>query len=151
MRYAAVTFLFFISAFAKAGSCSFSLMEKTLGVWQATDGKTIVKESWHKVSAKTIEGYGETSLQGQIKNRESMRIVEMTDGLFYIAKVSHNDVPIAFKLVKCTDDTFVFKNEKHDFPKRIEYKFFHRNKMLVKVSDGKEEGFTINFARTNTH
>jgi hypothetical protein len=145
-----IIFLFFISFYTKAETCrSFNLMDRVLGSWESYEGDETIKESWHKVSTKTIEGSGGTYVKGNIKASESMRIVEMSDSIFYIAKVSHNPVPVAFKLVKCNGNTFVFENEKHDFPKRIEYKFLDKNRMLVKVSDGKGEGFTIDFNRTH--
>jgi hypothetical protein len=144
-------FLLLISPYSLAQSCnSINVINKIVGAWGAHQGNQIIKESWGKVSKKTIEGSGATYFKEKVKNSESMRIVEMSGSVFYIAKVSHNSVPVAFRLIKCTDKTFVFENNKHDFPKRIEYKFIHKNKMLVNVSDGKGEGITIKFIRKDT-
>jgi hypothetical protein len=95
----------------------------------------------------TLEGVGATYASEKLNSSESLRIVEMSKAVFYIAKVDHNSLPVAFKLVKCSDTHVIFENLDHDFPKRIEYKAITLDKMTVRVSDAKDKGFTINFVR----
>jgi len=150
MRNSVLIFLLFISPYSFAQTCSSTnVIKNIVGAWESNQGNEIMKESWSKVSKKTFEGSGAAYFNEKVKSHESMRIVEMSGAIFYIAKVNHNLFPVAFTLVKCTDKTFVFENNQHNFPKRIEYKFLHENKMLVNVNDGKGEGFTISFTRTD--
>jgi hypothetical protein len=71
----------------------------------------------------------------------------MAGGVFYISKVTHNELPVAFKLNHCADGRFVFDNPAHDFPRRLEYAPGPDGGLTVKVSDGADKGFSLNFSR----
>lgn len=118
------------------------------GKWISEDEKNITIEKWEKISRKTIEGKGITNSKKEKKliNSESLRIVEMSGKIFYIAKVSHNSLPIAFKLIECSKNYALFENPDHDFPKSIEYKLINDNRLIVKVSNEKRE-FQIKFQK----
>ena len=70
----------------------------------------------------------------------------MSGDIFYIAKVHHNELPIAFKLTQCSDSVAVFENPEHDFPKKIEYKLTDQDRITVTVGSS-GEGFKIDFQR----
>lgn len=134
---------------AKAQTCN-SLSGLTIfeGSWQEDkqDQKTI--ENWKIVSEDSIEGTGEIyNGKGDRISFESLRIVQMSDEIFYIAKVTHNDFPTSFKLVKCGYNKFEFENLNHDFPKNITYLFKEPDRLLVTVTGDNDEGFNINFQR----
>lgn len=140
---------------ASADSCrTLAQLTWLLGRWEAVGEKTIVYERWAAVSTESWEGFGETrraaaSREEQtVLERESLRLVSMGDEIFYLAKVDHNALPVAFKLVDCGEDHAVFANPDHDFPRRIEYRIVE-NRMEVHVSDGEPEGkgFTLRFMR----
>lgn len=107
-----------------------------LGHWTGEHGVT---ESWKQAGDRTYEGHG---FDG--KSSESLRLVEMSGEVFYIAKVAHNELPVAFKLAICGDDLLVFENPDHDFPRRIEYRR-DGDALIVRVSDGAERGFDLKF------
>lgn len=137
-------------SFSYADGCdSVSAFQWLLGNWASNGEKSIVLESWTTASDHTFEGSGETRSKttNELISSESLRLVEMSGEIFYIAKVAHNDRPIAFKLSHCTDNSSAFENPDHDFPKRIEYRVDHTNTLVVTVSDGKEEGFSIKFLK----
>ena len=125
-----------------------------LGRWQAVGDTTTVFERWAAVSTDSWEGYGETASNGEsaadrsVLEREALRLVNMGDEIFYLAKVAHNALPVAFKLVDCGDDWAVYENPDHDFPRRLEYRIAG-NGMDVHVSDGLADGkgFTLRFTR----
>lgn len=124
---------------ASAQACnSLEVASWMLGHWETEAGGT---ETWSRVSDDTYEGQG---FDG--RSHESLRLVEMADGVFYIAKVAHNDLPIPFKLTGCTEDTLVFENPTHDFPQRLEYRR-DGEAMQVRVSDGGARGFGLMFHR----
>ena len=123
-------------------------LEWLIGKWERRTNDNITIEFWHKAGDHTFEGFSETLriATGEIVNYETLRIVEMSGEIFYIAKVSHNELPILFKLTESANSTFVFQNPSHDFPKKIEYKIVSKNEMLVTVGN-KERGFKINFLK----
>ena len=135
---------------ALAGECrTLGSLEWLLGDWVADGAKSTFRESWAARGPRTWEGRGvETSKADPAKtSAEELRLVEMTDGVFYIAKVTHNLLPVAFRLSECADGRFAFVNPTHDFPKRLDYVRQGEDKLVVRVSDGAGEGFTLNFTR----
>ncbi len=98
-----------------------------------------------------LGGQGRRDFQGRSRrstSAEELRLVEMADGVFYIAKVTHNELPVAFRLSECADGRFAFVNPTHDFPKRLDYVRQGEDRLVVRVSDGADKGFTLNFTRT---
>ena len=133
-----------------AGSCGSQIdgelaeFHWLLGDWTAGNGT--ITESWRSVSNHTFEGAGETNNDGKV-SRESMRLVQMSDEIFFIAKVAHNERPVAFKLARdSTPSRAIFVNAEHDFPKQIVYRQDGPD-LVVEVSDGVSKGFEIHFSR----
>lgn len=117
------------------------------GHWLNETEKSRNIEHWTRVSPTTVEGEGKVfDIQGMLKTQESLRLVQMNGDIFYIAKVSHNHLPIAFKAVSCGVNTVTFKNNQHDFPNQLTYKI-EQNRLVVGVKDNKGKGFTITFER----
>jgi hypothetical protein len=120
-----------------------------VGAWQAESRDRLISETWARVSPITLEGRGVTRSRadGAIRDSEDLRLVAMGDGVFYFAKVSHNERPVAFRLTACAGDTLVFENAAHDFPRRIEYRRVDGARLEVHVSDGADRGFRLDFTR----
>ncbi len=120
-----------------------------LGDWRADGSKSSFFESWSEVGPQTFEGTGieRSKPDGAVKSAESLRLVEMGGGVFYVAKVAHNELPVAFRLTACADGRFVFENPAHDFPRRIEYRHQETGRFSARVSDGAENGFTVEYVR----
>lgn len=118
------------------------------GKWVSSENNSTTIEVWKKVSEHSLEGYGKTinDSDSTLKNYESLRILEMSQEIFYLAKVEHNDLPIPFKLTQSSKNNFVFENPGHDFPNRIEYNFLNETKLEVIVGS-KEKLFKINFEK----
>lgn len=145
---AAFTFCVLLSGTASAGSCdSLEVAEWLLGAWESRDGEKAFAESWIRLSDTTFEGKGVTTKGAKQIDGESLRLVQMDEGVFYISKVAHNRLPIAFELTVCEPQRLVFENAAHDFPKRLEYVVTGTDTMKVAVTDGKEKGFTLSFRR----
>ncbi len=140
-----------ISTNIHANTCSsLTPLNWLIGEWQTDKSASFVNEIWQKVSDDTFEGQGKTN-----SSSESLRLVQMADEVFYLAKVSHNPLPIAFKLNHCKNKQFVFENMQHDFPNKIEYRQISSNALQVIVSGKAEKSFTIQLYRAqnkaNTH
>lgn len=132
-----------------AGCDSLERMRWLLGDWTADGSKKSFHESWVEVGPRTFEGTGieRSRVDGAIQGGEVLRLVEMAGSVYYLSKVTHNELPIAFRLNSCSDGRFVFDNPAHDFPKRLEYRQEPDGGLTVSVSDGAEQGFTLNFVR----
>ena len=141
-------FIVIFFSVSSAGQVKLSNLSWLLGKWESLSGGTYTTESWERLSDNTFEGYGETINTTSIESisSETLRIVEMSGEIFYIAKVAHNQYPIAFKLTQCSDSSFVFENHEHDFPQRIEYTLSNEDQLTVNVSNTKD-GFSIHFVR----
>jgi hypothetical protein len=139
-----------IGAAAHAGPCaSLEPARWLLGSWIADGGNRIVAETWTEASPTTFEGAGVTRerTDGSVFDGEALRLVAMADGVFYVAKVAHNDYPVAFRLSTCEADRLVFENPGHDFPRRLEYRRVDGDRLEVHVSDGADRGFRLDFRR----
>ena len=118
-----------------------------VGNWNSENSKLKTNESWEQISAKTLEGSGYTySIEkNKIVSSETLRLVEMSGEVFYMAKVASNNLPVAFKLTSCTATTAIFENSLHDFPKKISYQLNKEKNITVFVSGVKGKGFSIEF------
>jgi hypothetical protein len=128
---------------------SLASMKWLLGEWHAEDGKSTWHESWTAAGAGTWEGRGVETAKADPSqaSAEDLRLVEMGGGVFYVAKVAHNELPVAFRLVECDATHLAFANRTHDFPRRLDYTRQGDDRLQVRVSDGGEKGFTLDFAR----
>ncbi|MBU2879770.1 DUF6265 family protein [Aliiglaciecola lipolytica] len=123
---------------------SLTQLQWLVGNWQTTpDGNT--QESWLKISDDTLTGTGSSrDASGKLQQQESMRLVQMQTEIFYLAKVGHNSLPVAFRAKNCTANTVTFENPNHDFPKQIEY-LRTENTLLVNVSGNNGRGFKVHY------
>ncbi len=104
------------------------------GHWQYQGDGQKVRESWWAVSENTMEGEGQTrTTSNERVSAETLRIVAMSNMVFYLAKVDSNLLPIAFKLIDCESNRLVFENKEHDFPQTIIYQLVDDNHIHVKV------------------
>lgn len=131
------------SAFAQ---CEFHSLDPLIGEWQAQTKNSVINESWRKVSAQSFEGQGQSyDRAGTLKDSEELRLVQMQGRVFYLAKVKHNPLPVAFALTLCKNNKFRFENTSHDFPKQLDYQLLSADVLLVDISDGAGKGFQLNF------
>jgi hypothetical protein len=149
-RYLSAVLLATLALPASASACrSLAPLEWLLGEWTAERGVSTFRESWASLGPRTWEGRGiETSKADPHRSRvEALRLVEMADEVFYIAKVAHNELPVAFRLSECEAGRFAFVNPAHDFPRRLDYAREPDGSLTVRVSDGADQGFAREFER----
>jgi len=138
------------SPLALANSCdSLAPMSWIAGEWTAQSSQVSIKESWQRLSDNTFDGLTITSLtaDGKVLADDQMRLVDMGDNVFLIAKVTGNDLPTSFKLTSCKDNKFTFENHWHDFPKIISYQFVDDKNVAVVISDGRKKTFNLAYKR----
>ncbi|MDX1459878.1 MAG: DUF6265 family protein [Xanthomonadales bacterium] len=117
------------------------------GHWEARTSNSRIVERWTRVSDATAEGYGEVydRASGELKSREVLRLVEMGGTIFYLPKVAHNPLPIAFRLTSCGPKHATFENPDHDFPTRIAYRMEEDGRLSADVRGHDRNGFTLQF------
>jgi hypothetical protein len=143
-----MSLLLILQTTAQAKSCStLESLTWLIGDWKSEDSKLKINESWKRISDKTFEGSGYTySIEkNKIVSSETLRLVEMTGEVFYLAKVASNNLPVAFKLTSCTVETVIFENSQHDFPQKISYQLNEEKNLTVFVTGEKAKGFSIQF------
>jgi hypothetical protein len=120
------------------------------GTWRAETRDSLVTETWTIVSNGTYEGSGVTRARadGSLQDSEELRLLAMGGHVFYVAKVAHNERPVAFRLTSCDAGRFVFENPAHDFPRRIEYRRVDDARFEAHVSDGGRRGIQLVFSRS---
>lgn len=136
-----------VSVSAQAASCqSVAALSPLLGVWQAQDGKQ--QEHWQRAGELTLEGRMVTLEDSERQvTKEYMRIVSMGDEIFYLAKVAHNALPVAFKMITCSNETWTFENAGHDFPTQLIYRIQNQTNLAVDVKGRNGKGFTLMFEK----
>ncbi|MFA3789624.1 DUF6265 family protein [Aliiglaciecola sp. SL4] len=115
-----------------------------VGDWQTMpDGNT--QEKWLQISEDTFTGSGSSrDASGDLQQQESMRLVQMQREIFYLAKVGHNSLPVAFRAKNCEPNSVTLENPNHDFPKQIIY-LRKGNKLVAEVSGNNGKGFTVHY------
>jgi hypothetical protein len=95
------------------------------GTWEGTSsGGNHFYETWTMAGDNMMIGRSYEVAKGDTVFGEQLRIEEREDGVFYVAKVSHNVDEVAFKLVQVDADRAVFTNPEHDFPQRFIYETY---------------------------
>jgi hypothetical protein len=115
----------YLTSPAGADECrSLESVEWFLGEWETSPSRVVIREYWHRVSDDTFEGESITKslTNDDVVNYETLRLVSMSDSVFYIAKVTDNELPVPFRLTRCSDSIAVFENPVHDAPQRLIYR-----------------------------
>lgn len=120
------------------------------GQWEGIQGSGIYHEEWDFKSEDELTGKAYMIRSGEILNTEILKIHENSEGIYYTADVSHNVAPVSFKLTFQDENSFVFENPEHDFPKKITYEFENINKLKASVeatNKGKLKKIEFNLRR----
>ena len=145
----AITLLFSLSASSVADCHSLRNLAWLKGKWLANSNQNQIHETWREVSPQTYEGKAWTlDEHGELASQESLRLVNMENQIFYLAKVAHNTLPTSFKATMCSPQRVEFVNLNHDFPNSIEYRLVG-NEIHVRVEDLEGKGFQLKFAGEN--
>jgi len=78
----------------------------------------------------------------QVKAKDTVLLEQVSlrhtkDGIFYIPVVKENDMkPVSFKLTSNSNNSFVFENLLHNFPKRIVYEIVSADSLHAYIDGG---------------
>lgn len=111
------------------------------GTWKMDNRE--IYERWDKLNDNSLKGFSYT-FQGTVMTVSEYLDIALSDNrIVYTASVLNQNQgeAIGFTLTK-SDSIFAFENPNHDFPKKIEYQVLSDTELMVKVTDGGQEGFS---------
>lgn len=116
-----------------------------IGTWKMEQGE--VFEHWDVLSAESMKGISYRLEGDRMIITEYLDITRQGDDVIYSAVViGQNDGKgVDFRMSR-VDNTFIFANPDHDFPKKIEYSLINESELFVKVSGNGRE-FSYNMKR----
>lgn len=137
------------SAVLAADCTQLSQLNWLLGDWQMDGQNSEVTEHWQRVSATSYEGIGTTTSKSNPAQTtaESMRLLDMSGELFFLAKVPNNPLPVAFAASGCEPGRVIFSNEAHDFPQYLAYQLSPDGTLKVQVSSRNNPGFVLAYQK----
>ncbi len=116
----------------------FKKLDVLEGIWIMNSGKRIIGEEWKKTDAELLQckGFYVKGKDTVITENVDLKITEK--GIFYIPVVEdqNNREPVSFKLTSAENDSYVFENPQHDFPKRITYQFVSADSLHAFIDGG---------------
>ena len=121
---------------------AFNRLYPLQGKWIMRTGKGFIGEEWIKINDDYLQNRGYMIKGKDTIITERVALTNTKEGIFYTSTVEdqNNKQPIAFRLTAADDNTFVFENQQHDFPKRIVYKLITADSLHAWIDDGTETG-----------
>ena len=106
-------------------------IEWLLGIWHFDEETSPMYEMWKRTSDKTFEGVAYNLEQKGMEEREveALRILEVGESIYYLAKLPQNEFPTIFRATKILKKKVIFENPFHDFPRKITYMKIDPDKM----------------------
>jgi hypothetical protein len=111
------------------------------GVWKMNTKRGVLCEEWKKVHDNYLQSTGYTIKGIDTIINESVALTNTKAGIFYTSAVEdqNNRQAIAFKMTAAKNNTFVFENPQHDFPKRIVYELTGADSLHAYIDDGTDD------------
>ena len=99
--------------------------------------KGILYEGWQKINDTLLQG-GSYKIKGHDTiYLERVSLKHTPKGIFYVPIVKENNMQtVSFKLTSHNNNSFVFENPEHDFPKRVIYELVSSDSMHAYIDDG---------------
>ncbi len=109
------------------------------GHWEFEVDNGLFGEVWSKSNDSVFSGHGYMLIGEDTVSKELLRLEFRKGEIFYIVTIEdHNDgKPVNFKLTSDQNNTYVFENPEHDFPKKIIYKKNSENSVTA-IIEGDE-------------
>ncbi len=113
------------------------------GTWKVENEEQY--EHWDKLNDNSLKGTSYVMKNDQMIVGEYLDITRVGKTINYTSTVigQNGGKPVSFKLTK-SDNTFIFENPKHDFPKKIIYEKIDDVTVKVEVAGGDQSfGYTM--------
>lgn len=117
---------------------AFKQLSGLKGVWKMQTKRGGLYEEWSIVDDKYLQSRGYFVKGTDTVVNERVALQHKADGIYYTSTVENqnNRQPVAFKLTAAANNTFVFENPEHDFPKRIVYRLINKDSIHAFIDDG---------------
>ena len=130
-----------LTSFASAADFDANQLSWLTGCWTLSRGPLLIEEHWSKPTSGHIIGFSRTTRGGKAASWEFLTILTSPTGdITYNPRLSSNQPPVAFKLVKQSDSEVTFENLTHDFPQRIIYRKSPEGDSLHARIEGEVQG-----------
>jgi hypothetical protein len=128
--------LVFLCSWVNYPATSVRKAEWLIGTWENKTSRGSIFETWTKVSEEELAGKSYILKEKDTIVFESIRLVQLQNGLFYIPTVKNqNDgLPVRFSLKTISDTGLVFENLQHDFPQVISYTRINADSLVAEIS-----------------
>jgi hypothetical protein len=136
-----------MSAAIKTENPTFKKLYALEGTWKMSTRRGAIYEEWKKMDDNYLQNKGYMIKGNDTIINERVALRNTREGIFYTSTVEdqNNKQPIAFKMTGSENNSFVFENPQHDFPKRIVYKLITADSLHAFIDDGTETGKRQNF------
>ena len=111
------------------------------GTWiMKTKQGNIIGEQWVKVNDNYLKNKGFYIKGTDTVVTETVELRKEKNEINYISTVvnQNNNQPVAFRLTSSENNTYLFENLQHDFPKRIVYQFTTDKTIHAWIDAGKD-------------
>lgn len=112
-----------------------------LGKWENKSDDGTLLETWKKVNDSLFIGESYFIKEKDTLHSEKIELKQKGENLFYISTIKgqNNDKPITFKHNIEIEKQLVFENLKNEYPRKIIYKSFAKDHLLIEVSGIQQE------------
>ena len=120
-----------------------SQLDFLIGTWKLETKDQF--EVWDKNEKNELIGQSFSIKNNQKVISETLIVKEVNKQVIYEATVldQNEGRPVQFILNKDDSSCFSFENDRHDFPKKIQYKKITNTRVEVSVLGDKNEGFSF--------
>ena len=115
----------------------FQQLHALQGTWQMKTSKGILYEGWQKINDTLLQGGSYKIKEHDTIFLERVSLKLTPDGIFYVPVVEENNMqPVNFKLTSHNNNSFLFENPEHDFPKRVIYELITKDSIHAYIDGG---------------
>lgn len=112
-----------------------------LGKWENKSDEGNLLEIWKKVNDSLFIGESYFIKGKDTLHFENIQLKQKGEELFYTTTIrgQNNDKPVTFKQNVEIMKQLVFENPQHDYPRKIVYKPFAKDHLLIEISGIQQE------------
>lgn len=118
-----LTIVFFYKTSVCQKQTDINKMKWLIGLWYSDSKTEKSYEEWKWVSDTLLRGRSYVIIKNDTLVNEFISIIKTENGIFYKAEVSNQNYgkAVYFKLISIKNNSIIFENKTHDFPKTIKY------------------------------
>ena len=105
------------------------------GCWELRQGNRVTLEMWMPPAGGLMLGASRTTVNGQVREFEQIRLAWQRDTLIYTA-VPSGQKEASFRGIVVSDSGFAVENPSHDFPQRISYRTRGADSLVARIEGG---------------